>query len=299
MNRSATAPSRFWLLVAGSYLAALAVGAVAENPLVSYAHGQAARYAQDAARQTASNTALLELQTAQVLDPGNSSYRQQLANHYVARGNLSQAVAVLGSTDSERIRKAGLLIQLGRFGTAVATVQGVSGETAAVVRSQAYLEEGRGGEAISALENASSDPRLVQLALCQAAAGNAAAIQPLVARADSPVTQQRLRQIESGGLGLAQELYVQGLYQTTARVLATLPDSTTKYILLTHIALNRQPVTHQDLLAAQNAAQQGIKLNPASLPLHSLLQSVDSQLGDQAGVTREQQLIDELQSGKI
>lgn len=299
MNKSATSSPRFWLHAIIVYAAALAVGVLATNPLTGYAHSQAASYASDAAHQTAAATSLIELRTAQVLDPGNPAYRQQLADRYVARGNLSQAVAVLGATSDERIRKGQLLIRLGRASEAVAAVQGLAGTDAAITRSQAYLEEGRAGESQAAVTNPSNDAALIQLALADAADGNTTAVGPLIPQADSPDTQQQLRRIQSGGLTLAQELYASGLYQAATRVLTAVPDSSAKSVLQAHLWLSRQPLTHQDLTAAQAAATQGLRLDPASLPLHSLLQDIDSQLGDQDGAAHEQQLIGQLQSGKI
>jgi len=272
---------------------------VSANPLVNYAHDQAASYAADAAHQAATTTSLLELQTAQVLDPGNPNYRQQLADRYVAQGELDQAVRVLGGTAGEGIRKAGLLIRLGKPDAAIMAVQGVTGTDTAVVRSQAYLEEGRGADARSAVQDLSSDTALLQQALALAAGSKAADIAALIPQADSATTKQRLRRIQSGGVALAQELYAGGLYQTTERVLATTPDSSAKFGLLAHVALSKQPVTRQNLLAAQTAATQGLKLDPANLPLRLLLADIDSQLGDQAGVANQQRLINQLQSGKI
>jgi thioredoxin-like negative regulator of GroEL len=300
MNRSATSTLKFWPGAVVVYAVALTVGALSASPLLSYAHDQAASYARDATHQTSTATSLLELQTAQTLDPGNPSYRQQLADHYVAQGDLNQAVDVLGSTSSERVRKANLLIRLGHPSQAVTTVQGVAGSDAAVARSSAYLEEGsRGESAAAAVQGVNGDAAVIQLALCDASANDAIAIQPLIAQASSPDIQQRLRRIESGGVVLAQELYANDLYQTAQRVLATVPDSSAKATLLAHIWLSHQPLTHQDLMAAQTAAQQGIILDPSSLPMYLLLQNIDSQLGDKAGVAHEQELINQLQTGKI
>lgn len=277
----------------------MAVGVLSANPLVNYAHDQAASYAADAAHQAATATSLLELQTAQVLDPGNPSYRQQLADRYVAQGELDQAVNVLGTTGGERIRKAGLLIRLGKPDAALMAAQGVTGTDAAVMRSQAYLEEGRDADAQSAVQDPSSDSALLQQALAMAVGGTAADITTLIPQADSATTKQRMRRIQSGGVALAQELYANGLYQTAERVLASTPDSSAKSGLVAHIALSKQPVTRQNLLAAQAAATQGLRLDPANVPLHSLLQDIDSQLDDQTGAAHQQRLINELQSGKI
>jgi hypothetical protein len=299
MNRSATSTPRFWPFAILAYAAALAVGTLSANPLVNYAHDQAASYASDAAHQTTAATSLLELQTAQVLDPGNASYRQQLADRYVSQGDLNQAVSVLGSTGGERVRKASLLVRLGKADAAITAVQGVTGTDAAVVRSQAYLEEGRGASAQSAVQDLTSDNALVQLALVMAVNGKTSDVVELIPQADSATTKQRLRRIQSGGVALAQELYASGLYQTAERVLVLTPDSSAKSGLLAHVWLSKQPVTHQNLLAAQTAATLGLELDPANLPLHSLLQDIDSQLGDQTGATHQQQLINQLQSGKI
>lgn len=299
MNRSATSTPRFWLYAIVAYAAAIGVGTLSANPLVNYAHSQAASYASDAAHQTAAAISLLELQTAQVLDPGNPSYRQQLADRYVSQGDLRQAVDVLGNTAGERIRKAGLFIRLGKPDAAITAVQGVTGSDAAVMRSQAYLEEGRGADAQSAVQELSDDNALIQQALAMAANGKASDVSTLIPDANSATTQQHLRRIQGGGVALAQELYAAGLYQTTERVLASTPDSSAKSRLLAHVALSKKPVIRQNLLDAQAAATQGLKLDPANLSLHSLLQDIDSQLGDQAGAAHQQQLINQLQTGKI
>ena len=299
MNSSATSTLKFGSGALLVYAAAVAVGALSIGPLVGYAHDQAASYANAATQQTSAATSLLELQVAQVLDPGNASYRQLLADRYVAQGNLNQAVATLGSTPNERIRKASLLIALEQPDQAVTAVNGVTGTDAAVVRSQAYLEAGRGGDAQNAVAGLTSDAALQQQALVSATDGDMATVAALIPQVEDPTIKQDLRRIQSGGVALAQELYADGLYQAAQRVLAAAPDSSAKATLLAHIWLNRQPLTHQDLVAAQAAAQQGVQLDPASLPLHSLLQNIDSQLGDQTGSAHQQQLISQLQSGKI
>lgn len=299
MNKSATSTPRFWPYALLAYGLALGVGALSVNPLVGYAHDQAASYASDAAHQASSTTRLLELQTAQVLDPGNPSYRQQLADRYVAQGDLNQAVLVLGGTTGERIRKAGLLVQLGKPDQAVVVLQGVNGTDAAIARSQAYLEEGSGVNALAAVKDASSDDALLQQALVIAVKGDNSSITPLIAEADSPTTKAQLRQIQSGGVVLAQELYTSGLYRAAQHVLATVPDSSAKALLQAHIWLHMQPLTHDNLINAQMAATQGLRQDPSNLQLRLLLKDIDGQRGDQAGAAHQQDLISQLQSGKL
>jgi len=144
MNRSAALLPRFLPTAVLVYAAALMVGAAAANPLISYAQEQAASYANDASHQAASAAVLLELQTAQVLDPGNPGYRQQLADYYVSQNDLGQAVAALGNTAPERLRKADLLIRLSRPSDALAAIQPLSSPEAAIARSTSLFRAGEG-----------------------------------------------------------------------------------------------------------------------------------------------------------
>ncbi|HUC87368.1 MAG TPA: hypothetical protein VMR75_03560 [Candidatus Saccharimonadales bacterium] len=170
------------------------------------------------------------------------------------------------------------------------------GAQVAVAQSKVYLEEGSDSSAITAVQGVSTSNARLQLAMSYMVAGQAASARKLSGGVGE--SQPQLAGVLAGGLGLAQELYAQGLYRSTQRVLATTSDSPGKYLLLAH-ALLAQSSNHNQVLTAQTATQKGITLDPASLPLHQLLESIDTKLGDHAGAGQEQQLINQLQAGNV
>jgi hypothetical protein len=290
--------NRFYTVAGSTLLVAAIIGGVAWIPLRSYALKRAADHAAIAAREPEAWKAIGEYELAHVLDPGNPAYRLPLANLYVTQGQPQKAIAALGGSESERMRKAALLMQQTRYNEALAVLEPLTTSAAAIVRSQIYLEEGSGGAAIAAVAHPSTGDERVQLGLADMVGGNTQATAALAGDSDT-ATQAALLHLQTGGLTLAQEVYSRQLYRSTQRVLTPLSDSPAKYLLLANTLLAEQPTDRNQTLAAQAASQQGIKLDPASLPLHELLESIDSQLGDHAGGAHEQQLIDQLRNGTI
>jgi tetratricopeptide (TPR) repeat protein len=298
MSKFAPWKARRFRTIAGGILIVAAIVGITWSPLHAYALHQATKYAGIAAHEPDTQKALGEYQIAHALDPDNSTYRMQLATLYIAQSEPEKAIVVLGGSSSERLRKAALLSQQTRYSEALEVLQPLTTSMAAIERSQLYLEEGSGGEAIAAVVHPSTDGERVQLGLAYMVSGEPQAVDTLAATSDTP-TQSVLLSMKAGGLALAQELYSRQLYHSTQRILAELADSPTKYLLLAHTLIAEAPTSHIQIQAAQTAAQQGIKLDPASLPLHEMLESIDSQLGDRAGAVQEQQLINQLQSGAI
>jgi hypothetical protein len=144
---------------------------------------------------------------------------------------------------------------------------------AAVARSKVYLEEGSDARAIAAVQSVNTADGRLQLMMSYMVAGQTANAHKLSGGVGE--SQPQLADVLTGGLGLAQELYAQGLYRSTQRVLATTTDSPGTYLLLAH-ALLAQSGSHSQVVAAQAAVQKGVVLDPASLPLHQLLESIDN-----------------------
>ncbi len=168
-------------------------------------------------------------------------------------------------------------IAAGQDDKALMAVDHVSGATAAVARSQAYLEEGNGALAVVALDNVSGTGVASQRTLCQSVQSVA----------------------PDGALALGQTLYAKQLYLTAKRVTAKAPDSSSKYELLADATLKKQPLTTDDLSAAQAAAEKGSALYPANLQLHQTLEYIDTQLHDSNGAAAQAELIRQLRSGAI
>jgi len=257
-------PKRFFSVAGGVVLVLVLVGVLAWPQLHSYARWRAGAYASSARAAATPQQAISRYQVAEALDPGNAGYRTQLA---------------------------GLLMRDGRYSAALSTLKPVSGAAAAIIRSQVYLEEGSDSSAIAAVNGATTSAGRTQLAMSYMVAGQSANAR----RVRGGVGEAVL----AGGLSLAQELYAQGMYRTTQRVLATTANSPTKYLLQAHALLAEQPSNHQLVLSAQAATQKGLALDPANLALHQLLESIDTNLGDTAGAATQQQLISQLQSGNI
>jgi hypothetical protein len=161
-----------------------------------------------------------------------------------------------------------------------------------------YLEEGSAARAITAVLRASTKAEQTQLVLSYLAAGKTAEAGQVIQK--NVASNPELANVQHGGLALAQELYARQLYRTTQRVLTTgVDDSPTKYLLLANTILAVQPHSQDQLTAAQGAVGQGLKLDPANLPLHQLLHDIDVQLGDQSGASQQLQLINRLRTGAI
>jgi hypothetical protein len=248
----------------------IVVGAFSWLLLHGYRSHQAATYAARASQASTTQQAVSDYQVAEALDPGNDGYRTQLGR---------------------------LLMRTGRYSAALNTLKPVTGPAAAIIRSQVYLEEGSDSRAIAAVGNPTTSDERQQLVISYMVAGQTA--QARQAGGGVGESQPQVTVALSGGLGLAQELYAQGMYRSTQRVLNTTVDSPGKYLLLAHTLLMQQPSSHQLVVKAQTAAQAGLALDPANLTLHQLLESIDTKLGDTSGAAQQQQLITQLQAGNI
>jgi hypothetical protein len=287
----------FWL--SGAIILGFTVVSVpAGDSLAAFARSRAVQHA-DIAGQTGNEAQQIsELQLANALDPSNPSYRNQLADRYVQAGQLQQAASVLGGTVGERVRKAGLLMQIGEYTQGLSALKGLNGPDAAVARSQIYLEEGSGSSAILAVQGQSGDDSLVQLAYSYAVGGQSQRIALLVGQASSNTAKQQLVVAQTGGLRLAEALYAAKLYHSAQTLLqASTSASAASYELLAHSCLSQLPSTHNRLLAARGAAAQAASLDPSNPALHELLQSVDTQLDDTADAATQAGLIKQLQVG--
>ena len=274
------------------------VWALALPQLQIYVAQRAGEHAAQAEAQHSVQQAIIQYRLAQILDPGNVGYHNRLADLYLTENQPDQAINVLGVTDGERIRKANLLLQRGQYSEALSATQPLSTPAGAIVRSQVYLEEGSDASAITAVLHGSTKIERTQLILSYLVAGKAAEAQQLVQK--NLAANPELASVQYGGFALAQELYARQLYRSAQRVLTTsVDDSPTKYLLLANTVLAEQPHSQDQLTAAQAAVGQGLKLDPANLPLHQLLHDLDVQLGDQSGATQQLQLINQLRSGTL
>ncbi len=302
MNRSASFVS-FSRIVIPVYLAALVVAALAAPTVQDYISSRAVHYAQSAATARETSAQIGYYRLALALNPGSTSYRNRLADLYIEQNDPQAAINVLKDTEGERLRKASLLLSLGHYQPALQAINGLDGPEAAVVRSQAALEQGRDQTAYQAVLDARNDAERLQLGLSYAVAVNTDAARRVIPLIKDAALRQRLVRASGGGVALAQELYRNKLYQTSKRVLAKAGESSEKYLLLAHVQLERPleagETGKHKLEAAREAALQGTVANPASLKLHELLLDIYGQLEDQSGVTREKSVIQQLRSGKL
>ncbi|HEX7259559.1 MAG TPA: hypothetical protein VF272_01355 [Candidatus Saccharimonadia bacterium] len=299
MSKSRQA-SKFAVLAVGTYAAAMVVGVMATPLSSTYIAQRAADYAMTARNSSEPSQQVGNYRLALALDPGNSTYRSELADTYIKQNNPSGAINALGNTVGERVRKAGYQLSLGRYEQAKRSIASLKSPEAAIIRSKIALEQGGDQKAYQAVIAARNDAERLQLGLSYASANmndDITKIFPLMGEGES---KRRLQRAQSGGVALAQELYKERLYRSAERILAKAGESGAKYLLLAHVQMNLPENDDQvKLEAAKNSLKQGIKRDPANLTLRLLLVEIYHRLEDENGATRENQVIQRLKTGKL
>lgn len=290
----------FKLATVVSFSGFTALLAVSSHEVGRYAGVRASQYADVAAHSKSPVAKISNYRLANVLNPKESSYRLHLAEAYVSNTDFDAAIYTLGSSESERIRKAQLLLVTGRLDAALKAIEGLFSPSAILTRSRIQLEQGRANTAAESLPAASTDEELIQLCVSQAAGGQTDAADGIAIQISSPGKRTELRKAVGNQVALGQELYQLKLYRSALRVLTSTKDeSSAKYRLLAQVYLSELPSSHENLLSARKAAAQGVKIDPANIGLRELLRDLDRELGLNAAAAEQQQRIDILTSGAI
>ncbi len=302
MSRSKQS-KKFWLIAAGTFAGAIAVS-VALTPVASeYVAFRAAEYAATARSSQDEAKQIGHYRLALALDPQKSAYRSELASVYLKQNNLEAAISVLGDTKEERIRKAGYQLSLGLFKEAEQSIAPLDSPEAAIIRSRIALEQGNAPKAYQAVKSPRNDSERLQLGLSYTLAGMSDNAREVLVLMKAGEQKRRLERIQGGGVALAQELYRERLYRSAERVLKQAGESGEKYLLLAHVQLEQASSDKKSRQAALSQAKtslaKGVGRDPANLKLRELLREVYQHQGDETGVSRENQAIQKLRTGKL
>ena len=174
------------------------------------------------------------------------------------------------------------------------------GSEVASLSLRTQLELGHNLAAVEAvpalLTQGAKDEAIILAALAYAQAGQTSSIPALNSLVSSPGALQHLSRISAGQLALAEELYVNGLPDSSNRLLKTLPTSFERNLLLAHIAVDRHATS--ELAAATSYLTEAISLNPADASTHQFLSQVYAERGLSAEATGQAALASKLLNGR-
>lgn len=101
--------------------------------------------------------------------------------------------------------------------------------------------------------------------------------------------------INTNQTALAAELLARGLVRSAERIIVAIPAANRS--ALDNLILAKSLIRQSDNTGAKSALEASLKLDISNLQTHKLYKSVIEQLG--ADTTKEQQIINQLESGKI
>jgi hypothetical protein len=239
--------------------------------LANYAHTRATYVADLSAHNKIDP--VLGYRAAMLLDANSNTYRNELAERYIAAWEPQAGLETLNEPHTV-----------------------LEGSREAVLRSKALMELDRGVES-TGLEQAGEEGRLQQLLVKAVYSNKLASNATLIANS----TQQTglAQRVANGGLPLAQELQKAGMPQTALRLLDRLAPSVERERLIARIHLDRPNPTDEDIQRAREAADRGVALEPSSSAMHELSREVYAKQGDDAGVDHEAQLLERLYKGSL
>lgn len=255
------------------------------------------------------NQALIDYRVANTLSPTNHTINQNLAALYVKLNRPDDAISTLQK------------LPIGESGVQIATVLRLTGRLeqaqkilnelnnakpeVLLLKSQILLEQGSTKEATLAAQQAlkfyPASPRSqLQLGLCQAVGEQTTDLNDLIATVVSPQTLQGLKQAQQGKTALAYVLYAGGLLRSSKAVLLKQPDLyATELQLLGRINLELAKNDPSKLPDAQTALIKATQADPANLDNHRLLKQVYDKMGNKDKAAHQENLLKQLESGKV
>lgn len=213
MSNSKRSSAKFWLLAVGVIIVTSAALAFLW-PLVRTQAVSQSRSLMSQARQTNGGEALSDYQLSVWLNPNNHTARLGLAQAELSANEPAAALVNLGQAGE------GAVVNRVRVQALIETFQYRSAATAAAKLSA---------------EPHPSDADLLLAALANQLSNNTLAVPPLLARLSSPEALQAASRVQAGKLALAEVLYSTGLLRSSNEILASLPSSYQRDLLMAQI----------------------------------------------------------------
>ena len=270
---------RHWIKIGGKLISAAIIVAAGGLAALVYAHRlpllhhAADRLAEQGRAEVRANPgAAAWLLTAATKLAPSTAYNHDLANAYLAVDRPADAlfelnVPAAGPLIDPTLAKAAAELEIGQLHAASQDAARITAATA-------------------------DPPKLVLAAEIKLAAGDQSLPNTAVATAEA---LQRIQTAHASSTALAADLYALGLLNSSERVIVHAPIPTTdSFQLLAQIRSARA-----NWSGARQALIDGLKLNPADIALHKALIDTDRHLGNPAEIYHQQQLLDQLRSGKV
>jgi hypothetical protein len=213
----------------------------------------------------------LGYQAALLMDPGNTTYRNHLAEYYLQTWQPDRVANLFLKHEGD--------------------------DTSLLLRSRALLEQDKADEAV--LLPANNDDGLLQKALALSVAGERSSTDTLAAADTNKRVTAQIERVSHGGLPLAQELWSHGMPQASLRILEKTEPSVERYRLQAELELARPQGGSEALSRASEAISRGIELDPSYVALHELKMRLFERTDDKAGAKAENEVIQRLRQGQF
>jgi cytochrome c-type biogenesis protein CcmH/NrfG len=256
-----------------------AAGVLAATLPQAHASIQAAGRAQAAkligeAASASPPEAAVNYKIATWLDPSNQAGYLGLARIQIAAGNAETALKAL--------ERAG------------------EGSEAASLRVRTLIELGRTTEAADRAATLAAagrpDADIILAAITYALAGRTGDILALIPLVASPEAAGRINRIAAGEMPLAGELYANGLPESSRSLLAKLPMSFERNLLLARLHYDQH--TPESLVTATDLLKLAVALNPGNAEAHKFLAAVYTERKLPAEAATQSELAQKLTGGR-
>jgi tetratricopeptide (TPR) repeat protein len=252
------------------------------------------------------NQAIINLRVAHTLAPSNQTIIQHLADLYVKQNRSNDAIKILKKLPKEEngLKIALIYLQTGQLTKATHALSALNEAEPNILlaKSRLQLEQGRVGEAANLASRALSlDPTSaqyqIQLGLCYIIAGQLATSTHLLSSSEA---LHSLNRAQLGKTALAYELSSQGLLRSARSVIITKTELTAyDHLILGRINYSLGQNDSSKLGEAQNNLVKATQADPANIEAHRWLEKVLIKTGDIDGAKKQQELIKQLESGKV
>lgn len=247
-----------------------------------------------------------DLYLARAFDAGNHDYSNRLADLLLVANRPDEAISGLARLPQGESAQRIAQIQFDErdYKASLHTLAGlVDSNDVAVFNLQAknYLELNQMENAIKSGKQAfdtSSDQGALILGLGYLIAGDRTAFDVFKPSVTSTEALGRLQRAGSSNTALAQEAYDLGLVNCVGRILEGSLANSQAYTLMAEAKLATKPnqTALKDLVSTLG---QGIDKDPGNLLLHELRLEAAQKANDGGVVSHEQQLIEQLESGRV
>lgn len=237
--------------------------------LEQYVHARAKLVADLSAKK--SIDPVIGYQAAQIMDPSSSQYNNALAAIYIQRWEPQKA---LESLDKHK-----------------------GGDSDDLLRSKALMELKKPQEAAGI--SADNETQALQQAMAgMAASGEVGFHVKTLVKTEGAIA--KLKRIEDGGVGLAQEMITADMPLSAITTLeATETASTEKHLLIAKILLLKPQLGQADLNQAKESLLAGLRLNPANIALREVLVTVYAKLEQPDLAKQQQNQVQRLRTGQF